>query len=157
VSISDFGSTTSGLFGIGGPSNNLYSIDSTTGAATLIGPSGATGTGYNTLSNNGNSLYLSLGESLYSLNTSTGAATLVGTMSSNAGAGMLAMLFEDGFLYGGQGTQIDTINPSNAGQDFLGTFSFLEITNRVDGLSVVATLATYGPPPHRVRKISKVE
>ena len=70
--------------------NNLYTINTTTGAATLVGATGFTndyeGIAYD---NATNTLYLNTGtdpnhtlinnDSLYTLNTTTGAATLVGS------------------------------------------------------------------------------
>lgn len=113
LDIDDFGSTPSGLYVVSeGAIQNLYSINPTTGAASLIGP---TGLGYGTwraLSNNSSTLYFSDGPDLYTLSTTTGAATLVGALGS--GAQMGALLLEGGVLYGGDNTNntLDTINAS---------------------------------------------
>jgi hypothetical protein len=88
-SLNGFGSTTAGLFAVGaafGGLNSLYSIDTTTGAPTLIGSTGINtggGNGYLSASNDSSNLYWEVqngfNDTLYSLNTSTGAATLIGT------------------------------------------------------------------------------
>jgi len=83
-----FGSTTDGLFVIGaaaGGRNSLYSIDPSTGAPTLIGPTGITaggGTGYLSASNDSNQLFWEIeancADTLYSISTTTGSASLIG-------------------------------------------------------------------------------
>jgi hypothetical protein len=111
----DTGSTTGGLYALGGLGTagsalSLYSINATTGAASLIG---ATGLSLSTtvvdtagLSTGSGTLYLTFGPSfstatLYSVNTTTGAATSIG----NTGADALgAEVFEGGTLYGGANT-----------------------------------------------------
>jgi hypothetical protein len=132
-----FGSTTAGLFLIqAGAPTNLYSINPTTGAATLVGPTGITvggGNGALSVSNDSGTLYWAVQSSsvafqwsLYSLSTSTGAATLLGTTigSFNAGGPNLgdeqvnALLFEGGTLWAefgnNVGPSIGTINTTNA-------------------------------------------
>jgi hypothetical protein len=111
----DTGSTSGGLYALGGPGTvgsalSLYSINATTGAAALIG---ATGLSFSTtvvdtvgLSTGSGSLYLTFGPSfstatLYSVNVTTGTATSIG----NTGADALgAEVFEGGALYGGSNT-----------------------------------------------------
>lgn len=119
VAFVKFGSTTSGLYGVGSDTN-LYSINATTGAATLIGPTGL-GIGYFVaLSNNAGTLYyadsLQTSNNFYTLNTSTGAATVVGGMGTY---GINALVQEGGTLYGAEvyaygapDLFFDTINPS---------------------------------------------
>jgi hypothetical protein len=111
VDIDDFGSTTSGLFGVG-LDGNLYSFNPSNGAATLIGPTGIGFGSWRGLSTNSSSLYFADGIDLYTLNTSTGAATLVGDLGGGAEIG--ALLEEGGALYGGEevpSLQIDTLDP----------------------------------------------
>lgn len=92
---------------------NLYSINTTTGAATFIGSTGLPNLGaWNGLSDGSGTLYLSAGTNLYTLNTTTGTATLVGNMG---GPLVGALVVEGGVLYGGEnspGVQVDTINTS---------------------------------------------
>jgi hypothetical protein len=98
----DFGSTTAGLFGID-TALNVYSVNPSTGATTLLGnaglnPSGLASAG---LSTGSSTLYLSLSwgfgsPPLYTVDTTTGLATLVGPMSSGVGA----FVFQNGILYG---------------------------------------------------------
>jgi hypothetical protein len=95
----DFGSTTTGLYAVGGDAN-LYSINPATGAATSIGPTGIAniGASFGNLSTNSSSLYLASADQLYTLNTSTGAATLIGPMGAFA---IAALVEEGGVLYAG--------------------------------------------------------
>ena len=111
VDFDDFGSTTSGLYVVSfGATQDLYSINPTTGAATLIGPTGLGYGSWRSLSTNSSALYFADGPDLYTLNVNTGAATLVGAFGSNAEMG--AMLTEDGILWGGDNTngKVDTID-----------------------------------------------
>lgn len=109
------GSTTSGLYALGTytglnnvPLFNLYSIDPTSGAATLVGPLGAVGpSSVLSLSNGSSTLYLADNSNLYSVDVNTGTATLIGGQSLSAlNAG--ALVFEHGTLYAG----VDSCNPS---------------------------------------------
>jgi len=115
LSIDDFGSTPTGLYAVdsSGPLGTLYSINPATGAATLIGSTGLTLGGSRSLSTNAGSLYFADGGSLYTLNTSTGAATLIGPV----GAGLTALLQENGTLYGASeafapSLSVDTVDPA---------------------------------------------
>jgi len=69
------------LYMVGGRgNNNLYTVDQTTGAATLVGSHGLTdlfGLGYDSLNNVLYGGQYTGGSGLYSLNTSTGAATVI--------------------------------------------------------------------------------
>jgi len=100
IDYDDFGSTTSGLYALNfGGTQDLYSFNPSTGAATLIGP---TGLGYGLwrgLSTNSSTLYFADGANLYALSTSTGPATLVGAFGGSVQMG--ALLMEAGTLYGG--------------------------------------------------------
>jgi hypothetical protein len=112
----DFGSTTSGLYAVSyGSTQDLYSINPSTGAATLIGPTGLGYGSWRGLSTNSSVLYFGDGPDLYTLNTSTGAATLVGAFGSSAEMGVL--LTEGGTLYGGDDTNnaVDTFNVATGG------------------------------------------
>jgi hypothetical protein len=114
IDYADFGSTLTGLYALD-DSMSLYSINPSTGAASLIGPTGLVHDvlGFST---NASALYLwdSLPQEetggLYTLNTTTGAATFIGGQYD---LGIGAMLMEDGTLYAGQdqpSTRVDTIN-----------------------------------------------
>jgi hypothetical protein len=97
---------------------NLYSINSSTGAATLIGPTntGQPLAGYWALSTNSETaLYFSLNSNLYTLNTSTGQATVVGGLGGGIQVGAIAEV--GGVLYAGQDSpqpplKIVTLNES---------------------------------------------
>jgi hypothetical protein len=105
----DFGSTTSGLYAIGTDAA-LYSINSTTGAETFIGPTGLTFGSWRALSTNSNTLYFANGPNLYTINRNTGAPTLVGSMG---GPQIGALVEGDGQLYGGADSpslQVATLN-----------------------------------------------
>lgn len=98
----DFGSTTTGLYGISG-NGNLLSINATTGLATIVG---STGLSFNInsasgLSSNDSKLYVTNGSLLYSVNTVTGAATQIGeTASATQTFDIQALAYEHGTLYG---------------------------------------------------------
>lgn len=144
VDIDDFGSTTSGLYALG-TNFDLYSINPTTGAATLVGATGISSFGsWRSLSTNSNLLYFSNGTDLYTLNTSTGAATLVGSLGSSTELG--AMLFEDGTLYGGENTpglDVDTINPGTGAASVL-----VGVTGTTSSFYAIAPnpIPSSGPP-----------
>ncbi len=137
VNTAAFGSSTAGLFMIqAGTQSNLYSINPTTGAATLIGPTGLSacgGCGVLSVSNDSSTLYWSFSSStvgfdnfLYTINTTTGAATLVGSWIGGANAGgpdlgdeqAIALLFEGGTLWAefgnNTGPTIGTLNTTTA-------------------------------------------
>jgi hypothetical protein len=78
---------------------NLYSINPTTGAVTLIGPTGLSPAAIvEGMSTGSGTLYFTRNSSLYTLNTITGAATLVGTSSS----GLFGpTVIEGGTIYAG--------------------------------------------------------
>lgn len=131
IDYDDFGSTTSGLYVVSFSSTqDLYSINPSTGMATLIGPTGLSYGSWRGLSTNSSTLYFGDGPDLYTLNTSTGAATLVGAFGGSAETGVL--LTEGGILYGGDDTnnRVDTINIStgaatlgpNPSANFSGSF-----------------------------------
>jgi hypothetical protein len=113
VDYDDFGSTTTGLYVVSsGATQDLYSINPTTGAATLIGPTGLGYGSWRSLSTNSAALYFADGPDLYTLNVHTGAATLVGAFGNSAEMG--AMLTEAGTLWGGDDTRntVDMIDPT---------------------------------------------
>ncbi len=148
------GSTTSGLYALGGPNTagaalTLYSINATTGAATSIG---ATGLDLSTtvvdtvgISTGSGTLYLTFGPSfststLYSVNLTTGAATSIG---NTGGDGLGATLFENGTLYGGSNTNgvsladsVYTLNPATAAGSFVANES--GGATQFDGLAPVS-------------------
>ena len=125
----DFGGTTSGLYGVGND-NNLYLLNSQSGASTLVGSLGVNLSGASSVSSNGGTLYLALdtgsGSVLYSVNTSTGAATRIG---STGVSHILAMVFANDLLYGANPSgNLYTLNTStgaatlvaNSGQNIYG-------------------------------------
>ena len=155
------GSTTSGLYALGGPNTagaalSLYSINPATGAATLIGPTGLdlSTTVVDTvgISTGSDTLYLTFGPSfssstLYSVNVTTGAAASIG---NTGGDGVGAILFENGTLYGGSNTNgvsladsVYTLNPSTGAGTFVANES--GGATQFDGLAPV-TAATVPEP-----------
>jgi hypothetical protein len=146
LQILNFGSTLTGLYALqsNGGFFDVYSISPSTGAATLLGPSGlAQGCNYS-LSTNSATLYLSLCANLYTINTTTGAGTLVGP----TGGPQMGGLVWDGtsVLYGGQtngcscidmidtGTGTATVGPAITGT-----------TDLVFGLALFQSTATPEP------------
>ena len=94
-------------------STNLYTVNPTTGAASLVGAVGVTFavTGFYGLNfGPDGDLYGSYNGSLYRINTSTGAGTFVGSYQNGV---QLSTLFEaNGSLYGISTDQLYTINTS---------------------------------------------
>lgn len=138
TSFIDFGSTTTGLFAVGGD-GNLYTINASTGAAVLDGSLGL-GTLTRTsagdvvlgMSTASSTLYFADGATFYSLNTSTGFATSIAAFSSVVQAphgDMLdfgAFTTTGGTLYAGYNqethsshTGLASINPANAQATFI--------------------------------------
>ncbi len=113
-----FGSTTTGLYGVGNTGSQtvatLFSINPQTGIMTAIGPLGASavpngGDAYVRLSVGSPTLYLEYNSNLFTINTTTGAATQVGTTDSH-GYLTSVLLLEYGTYYVGFGSGIGTIN-----------------------------------------------
>jgi len=99
-------SAAGGLWAVG-TDDNLYSINASTGAATLIGATGvaATTSTWNSLASGASSLFFDNQDSFYSLNTATGAATFIACEGSLvfgvcSGPQMGAMAAGSGTLYG---------------------------------------------------------
>jgi hypothetical protein len=112
IAYDDLGSTLTGLYATG-VDNNLYSLNATTGAATLIGATGLTIGDFVGLSDNSGTLYYADGTNLYTLSTTTGAATLLGPLGTDS-AELGALIQEGSTLYGGQElptVNVDTVNP----------------------------------------------
>ena len=121
----DLGSTLDGLYGVGwdqstydGSSESdlgMYSIDPSTGLATLVG---LTGLSYSVnfpnigLSTNSDTLYFGDGTELYTISTTTGAYIDVGSFGGSGSYEMSALLVINGVLYGADinNGSIDTIN-----------------------------------------------
>jgi uncharacterized protein (TIGR03437 family) len=113
-----FGSTTTGLYGVGNTGSQtvatLFSINPQTGIMTAIGPLGASavpngGDAYVRLSVGSPTLYLEYNSNLLTINTTTGAASQVGTTDSN-GYLTSVLLLEYGTYYVGFGSGIGTID-----------------------------------------------
>ena len=116
----DFGSTTAGLYGFG-TDGNLYSVNSSTGATTLIGPTGQGAGGISGMSGGGPALYMTLQPGndslLYVVNTTTGEATEIGDM----GVTNIATIgFADGTMYAADNSgNIYSVNTSTAATTLL--------------------------------------
>jgi len=97
-------------------SNQLFTVNPSTGAATTIGALGFTVGGAFDLdfAPNGQ-LYATSNGNFYQINTSTGAGTLLG----NSGAQLQALLAGDGNLYGFSGTNMYSINLTDGALTFV--------------------------------------
>jgi hypothetical protein len=126
------------LFGIS--FGNLYRINPTTAAATLIGNTGLSGANALVFGTNG-TLYLAANNDtrLFTVNTATGASTALGTTGFNS-AGDLA--FNNGALYMSSSTdQLIRINLSGTvSGTVVGPFGF----SNVFGLATAANGVLYG-------------
>jgi len=124
VAYNDFGSTTDGVYALD-TTLNLYSVNTTTGATTLIGPIGLNTGSTIGLSTGSDTLYFTNGVTafLYSINTSTGAATEIGdTGIKNIGA----LVYENGTLYAGSNSPsaaLYALNPATGAATFVGNAS----------------------------------
>ncbi len=123
-------------------SNQLFTINPATGAATTIGALGFTiSTAFDLdFAPNGN-LYATSGGNFYEIDPSTGAGTLLG----NSGAQLQALVAADGALYGFAGASMYSINLTNGQLTFIrdtpATLGFFD-----DGTPVRAA-ATSTPEP----------
>lgn len=94
----DFGSTPTGLYVADG-NTDLYSVSSSNGAATQLGPiTVPVFSSYRALSTNSSILYYADNNNLYTLNAANGAATLVGPFGSSIV--MTALMMDNGIMYG---------------------------------------------------------
>jgi hypothetical protein len=94
------------LYGHNRATASLYTIDTTTGAATLVGATGIAAEDL-TFDAAGTSLYATAGGSLYSLNPLTGAAALVGSLGFSLDG---LTLSPSGTIYGVDGGSIYSVN-----------------------------------------------
>jgi PEP-CTERM motif-containing protein len=117
----DTGSTTSGLYALGSPLKdlNLYSVNPSTGATTLIGPTGLSAGDSIGLSTGSGTLYFTDSTNFYSLNTTTGAATLIGATGLYFGP----MVFENGVLWAGSSQRVYTLDPTTGAATFVASTS----------------------------------
>lgn len=114
----DFGSTTSGLYGMDA-SGNLYSIDPSSGVVAFIGTAvpnfGALSLfGLSTGASNLYLTTLTTNASLYTIDPTTAVASLIGSAGSGGASGIGALVFADGTLYGGQDqptSSLPTVDP----------------------------------------------
>ena len=116
------------LFGVD-VEDNLYQVNPSNGAASLIGPTGlsSTGTSDFSLASNGTTLYYTYSanggvSSLYTLSLSTGAATTVGStgVSGIVGSAFAGPTFATGSLYEFlTNGQTDSINLSTGAATFV--------------------------------------
>ncbi len=110
------------LYMIGGRGNNsLYTVNITTGQATLVGSHGINdlfGLAFDSLNN---VLYASQGSAsnLYSLNTITGAATLIGSMGASIGGLTYNSATDTLIGINDGGGDLYSINRANAAQTLL--------------------------------------
>jgi hypothetical protein len=111
-----FGSTLSGLYGLGyssgGTTLDLFSINASTGSATDLGSTGLSLGSWRDVSTNSSTLYFGDGANLYSIDLTDGAATLIGPYGGSAEMGSLLSIGST--LYGADdvNNQIDTIDAS---------------------------------------------
>ncbi len=122
VHLVELGSTLNGLYGVGyGTSDGsslsdlgLYSINASTGLATLAGLTGLSYTAgeYVSLSTNSSTLYYGDANELYTIATTTGLAAAVGSFGGSGNYQMESMTMINGILYGGDANNktVDTIN-----------------------------------------------
>jgi hypothetical protein len=109
-----FGSTLSGLYGIGyssgGTTLDLFSINASTGSATDIGSTGLGLGSWRDVSTNSSTLYFGDGADLYSVDLTDGAASLIGPYGGSAEMGSLVSIGST--LYGADdvNNQIDMID-----------------------------------------------
>jgi hypothetical protein len=100
----DFGAAGSSLYAIDDSLGNLYSIDSTTGAAASKGTTGFVESfaDWSNLSSGSSTLYFANGSAIYTIDTADGSPTFIG---DTGGVHIGALVFVNGKLYGG-------VNPS---------------------------------------------
>jgi hypothetical protein len=108
------GATSGGLYDVD-QDLNLNSLNSSNGAATLVGATGTPGfSNWYALSNNsGSALYIGDQNNFYTVDTTTGAATDVGSFGTPVAgeplALMGALMVENGILYGAQISQLQGV------------------------------------------------
>jgi hypothetical protein len=122
IAYGGFGSTTSGLYGLG-LNGDLYSINPANGAATDLGPTGLSWGGIVMgMSAGSSALYLTQNNLIYSLDTTNGSATLIGTTNEGE-SGFGALVSIGGTLYGGaygaSTPDIYTIDPQTGTTTFV--------------------------------------
>ena len=146
-----FGSTTSGLYGMGW-NDVLYSINPTTGAATPLGSTGVPIGGVMGMSAGADTLYVTTNNSLYALNTTNGSATLLATTNEGE-VGFGALVSVGGVLYGGAYNGASTpdiygLNPQTGATTFVAASPSTPSASGVAGfygLAPVAPSITAGP------------
>jgi hypothetical protein len=117
-------SPTGNLFGV--DFSNLYSINTSTGAATLIGSlGGGISTANALVFSPSGTLFAADGSNLYTVNPNTGLATLVGSLGFGSG-GDLA--FVNGKLYlATSSNQLVTLNTSTGAGTLVGSFGVTNV------------------------------
>ena len=122
------------LWAVDDASNTLLQLDTTTGAATVVGHMGSNlGEHFGLAFGANGTLYMSGSKKLYTLDTGTAASTLVGTLSDSFNVRSLG--YHGGTLFGW--TSVDTlvsINPATAATTTIGHFGFAPATGGRDGL-----------------------
>jgi hypothetical protein len=122
-------------------SSNLYSIDTSTGTATLIGSTGQ-GPMIGLVVDTDSTIYAISEEpssNLWTLNSSTGAATLVGTLGFNLQEGDMTIDPGSGQMYvaDGIGDALYTVNKTNGAATLVGSFG--PLGRDVSGLQFIGS------------------
>lgn len=120
------------LWAVDDSTNTLLRLDTTTGAATVVGHMGSNlGEHFGLAFGPGGTLYMTGSKKLYTLDTSTAASTLVGTLGNN----VRSLGYHGGTLFGW--TSVDTlvsIDPTTAATTTIGHFGFAPATGGRDGM-----------------------
>lgn len=122
------------LWAVDDATNTLMRLDTTTGAATVVGSMGSgLGANFGLAFGSGGALYMSADTKLYSVNTTTAAATLVGSFSNDLKVRSLG--YYGGTLFGW--SSIDTlvaIHPTTAAATTIGSLGFVPEAGGRDGM-----------------------
>lgn len=113
------------LFGVGDfapfQTQSLYTIDLSTGAATLVGSTGLRDIADIAYDLPSSTMYaLTVGADLYTINTSTGAATFVAARAGTTPEGSLAFLLQTGQLFTTASDVLGNVSTSTAAFTSLG-------------------------------------
>ncbi len=121
------------LFGsVGG---NLYSVNSATGAANIIGSLGIVNVLGN-LAGAGGNLFGSVGGNLYSVDSTTGAASIIGSLGVVNVLGNLAGDAE-GNLFGSVGGNLYSVNSATGAANIIGSLGIVNVLGNLAALDPV--------------------
>jgi WD40 repeat protein len=118
-----------GVTGSDGAASNLYTVNITTGATTLIGATGFSGVGALAFAPNGTTLYgvANSGHRLITINTSTGVGTAVSASATGTGNIADIAFRADGVLFAAAGSDgvapLYTINTTTGIATLIGTMA----------------------------------